>query len=134
MSPTKQDQQLKNISILVVDDEQDTGEILSTFFTRYGATVRTAPNAREAYKAIQERQPTVIICDIAMPEENGIDFLRNLRNRATDQSEQIPAIAITAHTLDVHNWQAFCSGYLAYPPKPLNLPELLDTVIRLTWH
>jgi CheY-like chemotaxis protein len=132
-SGQKLDGPLNGISVLVVDDERDSRDMLLAFFIRYGAaTVRVARDVSEARRMLGDWQPDIILSDIAMPNEDGIAFIRQFREQQVAAGRKpIPAVAMTGFTQDVHRWQALHAGYQAYLPKPLDLPNLLETIIRL---
>jgi CheY-like chemotaxis protein len=62
---------LNGLSILVVDDEEDARLLLTQMLTAYGATVKTAASAAEAFEIMLQQQPDLLVSDIGMPEEDG---------------------------------------------------------------
>ncbi len=64
---------------LVVDDDQAAGEAVQEMLRQAGAEVSAVRSAEEARRAVAELHPQLIVCDIAMPGENGYSFIRNLR-------------------------------------------------------
>ena len=116
---------LDGMSILVVDDEPLTRDVLAAMLRRCRAEVILAATAAEAHERVAERRPDVIVCDIAMPGEDGYAFLRELRRAAP----HIPAIALTAFGGPDDHTRALDHGFDAYLKKPVD-PVTLATTVR----
>jgi CheY-like chemotaxis protein len=122
--------QLRGVTVLVVDDESDAREVVSNVLSNAGAMVCSASSPAEARKILEEVTPHVIISDIAMPEEDGYEFIRQLRATA-GQSGAIPAIAMTAYVREEDRDKALACGFQAHIPKPIIPMELLLGVQRM---
>src|SRR5262249_30411567 len=72
-------ERLDQLRILVVDDEEDTRELLAAGLSKCGANVRVASSAGEALKLLSEETPDVLISDIGMPKQDGYEFIRRVR-------------------------------------------------------
>jgi CheY-like chemotaxis protein len=116
---------LRGKSVLVIDDEKPSRDVVAAILKRAGATVASAESVAEAFTAIGEQAPDVVICDIAMPGEDGYDFLR--RFRATDA--EAPVIALTAFGRPEDRENALARGFTAYLKKPVD-PMLLAETVR----
>src|SRR5882672_1405611 len=79
-------------TVLIVDDEPLIRELVTVRLSKCGFTVVEAANAIEGYEQLKAKQPDLIICDIMMPQEDGITFCRKLRS----QGDMIPFIFLTA--------------------------------------
>jgi CheY-like chemotaxis protein len=123
---------LHDVSVLVVDDDDGAREIIAKFLTYYGATVQVAKDAEEAYAVLDKWHPDIILSDLAMPQEDGMAFMRNIRAKPAAAGGQIPAIAITAYSKDIHRSHVLRAGYQNCLSKPLDLNELLTVVTDLT--
>jgi DNA-binding response OmpR family regulator len=77
--------------ILIVDDDDAVRGMLQMFFTRNGYTVKVAEDGAEGERCVQAEMPTLLITDIMMPNEDGMELLMNLRDKAPD----LPVIAIS---------------------------------------
>ena len=75
--------------------------------------------------------PALLICDIAMPGENGYAFLRKLRARSVEHSGSIPALALTALAHDVDREQALRAGFQIHLAKPVDIDRLTEAVLEL---
>lgn len=122
---------LDGLTILVVDDEPDTRDLLKKGLEYCGAKVTLAGSAAEALKALDASVPDVLISDIGMPEVDGYDFIRRVRELQTDKCK-VAAIALTAYTRVEDRLQALRAGYDMHVPKPVELTELVAVAASLT--
>jgi signal transduction histidine kinase len=122
--------QAPSLPVLVVDDSEETVELLQLFFARRGYDVIGAGSASEAVERAREKAPGVIISDISMPETDGYALLAELRRMPG--LEGVPAIALTGHAMDEDRTRALAAGFAVHVPKPVDPDELLRVVRRLT--
>ena len=118
---------LAGVRIVVVDDDRDTREILSTILTAAGAQAYEASSVAEALRLSRDVMPEVVVSDIAMPDQDGYTLLRALR---TEFGRSVPriAIALTAQATEADRERALAGGFdrhVAKPFDPLRLVELL---------
>jgi len=92
--------------------------------------VTAVSSAGEAIKAIRLRRPDVLVSDIAMPDEDGYGLIEKVRLLEVDETECIPAVAITAYAKDEDRERALSSGFQIYLAKPVELTELISVVAR----
>ena len=123
---------LDGLTILVVDDEPDTRELLRRGLEYCGATVRLAGSAAAALKALDEQVPDVMISDIGMPGSDGYELIRQIRDRETENGRRVAAIALTAYTRVEDRLHALRAGYDMHVPKPVELTELCAVAVSLT--
>ena len=71
--------ELYGLKILVVDDDKDTLELLEWVLKRAGAEVTAVSSAKAAMEALERERPTILVSDIAMPEEDGLSLMRRIR-------------------------------------------------------
>lgn len=122
---------LGGIDVLVIDDQPFTREFLRAVMRHCGAQSTAASSVREALAALGERPRDVIVCDIAMPGEDGFAFLRHLRSDAVHA--RIPVIALTAFGRNEdreHILAAGFDGYLRKPVEPLELANTIAAMLR----
>ncbi len=115
------------LTILVVDDDLGTRLSIGDYLEMSGYTVISAKNGREALQRVDEYKPHLIVTDIAMPEMNGYELIRQVRTRPAFRL--LPVIFLTARTSvaeRIKGYQIGCDNYL---PKPFELEEL-GVVIR----
>jgi CheY-like chemotaxis protein len=125
----KSQQILSGLHVLIVDDDQDTLELLSAALTQRSASVTAVSSAAEAIAAIESSRPDVLISDIAMPGEDGHELLRKIL--ALNVVPLIPAIAITAYAKEEDKQRALATGYQRYLSKPVELREFITTVAEV---
>jgi PAS domain S-box-containing protein len=123
---------LDGLRILVVDDDTDSRELIGIALAQYGAHIQTADSAWQALKALDQMQPDVLVSDIGLPEMNGYDLIRHLRESLPNQGEQITAIALSGYAREEDCEKALAAGYNAYMPKPVELTELIMMIASLT--
>ncbi len=126
------DDRLDGLTILVVDDEPDTRDLLKKGLEYCGAQVRLAGSAAEALAALRVSVPDVLISDIGMPEMDGYDLIRQIRELQTNNCHRVAAIALTAYTRVEDRLHALRAGYDMHVPKPVELTELVAVAVSLT--
>ncbi|HEY6230269.1 MAG TPA: ATP-binding protein [Pyrinomonadaceae bacterium] len=127
--PAAQDNAMPNMQglrILTIDDEADTRDLVRAVLESCGAEVLTAASAREGLDSLSRWNPHVLICDIAMPEEDGYSVIRKVRQSAS--TANLPAIALTAYVRVEDRMRALDAGYQMFLPKPVEAEELRSTV------
>jgi PAS domain S-box-containing protein len=122
---------LDGLLILVVDDEEDTRQLLKQALTFYGATIITADSAANALHEIEDKTPDFIVSDIGMPEEDGYSLIRKIRNLPDERQKQIPAIALTAFTRAQDRMRALSSGFQNHVSKPVEPDELVTVIASI---
>jgi CheY-like chemotaxis protein len=121
---------LGGLEVLVVDDEQDSRDVLTEILERAHARVTIAASAAEAMDVLARRRPAVVVSDIGMPDEDGFTLMRRIRALSA-QHGRIPAIALTAYARAVDRQQAMMAGYDIHLGKPVDAAELVEVVARL---
>jgi len=123
-------QMLSGLRVLLVDDDADTLQLMTTALTSRQATVTAVSSAGEAIEAIKANRPDVLVSDIAMPDEDGYGLIRRIRSLEDYSSSDIPAVAITAYAKEEDRHRALSSGYQIYLAKPIELTELVSVVAK----
>ena len=106
--------------LLIVDDEQSYRQLLTLVFEGDGHDIRTATNGREALEMMQEEQADVIISDVKMPDMNGIELLRAVRENHSD----VGVVLMTAFASVETARDAFKLGADDFIQKPFDVEEL----------
>jgi CheY-like chemotaxis protein len=123
-------QLLAGVNVLLVDDDSDTLSLMATALKRRQANVTAVSSAGEAIQAIREQRPDVLVSDIAMPGEDGYGLIEKVRSLENGDTQEIPAVAITAYAKDEDRERALSSGFQIYLAKPIELTELVSVVAR----
>jgi signal transduction histidine kinase len=121
---------LEGARILVLDDERDAREAIAAVLERGGAAVEAFPSVSTAIAAIEMAPPEVIVSDIAMPEEDGYDFIRRLRSLPKDASK-VPVLALTAYAGADNRSRVVAAGFETCLTKPIEATVLLAAVADL---
>ncbi len=111
-------------TILVVDDERNIVELACLYLRNDGYTVLSAHDGLEALDTIRERCPDLVVSDIMLPQMNGWEVCRRLRQDSND----VPIIMLTARSEDVDKIVGLELGADDYMVKPFNLRELVARV------
>jgi CheY-like chemotaxis protein len=119
---------ITGLRILLIDDDDDTREGLAVVLAHQGADVRTASSAAGGFASIAEIKPDVILCDIAMPTEDGYSFIRKLRSLSREKGGQIPAAALTALAGEADRREATGAGFQMHLAKPVDAARLIAAV------
>ena len=122
---------LRNVRVLVVDDEEDARVLMQTTLSQYGADVATASSVPEALVAFDAAAPHVVVSDIGMPNEDGYSLIRQLRARTGDNGGRVPAIAVTAYASSGDQSASEAAGYQAHVAKPFEPADVARLVARL---
>jgi len=118
---------LDTIRVLVVDDDERVRNALALLLGRAGAAVDAAASAVMARERMALREPQVLLCDIAMPDEDGYQFIRSVRA----SGNKIPAIALTAYASRADAERALASGFDVHVAKPVDFERLVASVAQL---
>ncbi|HEX5832322.1 MAG TPA: PAS domain S-box protein [Pyrinomonadaceae bacterium] len=124
---------LKDLRILVVEDDLDTRDLITAVLEQNGAHVIAADSSSSALPHVTRGKPDLIISDIGMTGENGYEFIRKVRSLAPDAGGHIPAIALTAYAGTRDRRRALLAGFQTHLPKPVEPDDLLAMVLSLTF-
>jgi len=123
---------LEGVSVLVVDDERDTREMLKIMIGQLGAQVRACASSKDALNLLGEWRPDVIVSDIEMPDEDGYELIRKVRRSETDRGvSRVPAVALTAYGRVEDRLRALAAGYQTHIAKPAEPAELAMVISSL---
>ena len=123
---------LKDLSILVVEDELDALDLLAIDLREHGATVIGVGSASEALEVLCQNKFDLIISDIGMADTDGYSLIRQVREHEGAQGEHVPAIALTAYARAQDRLRAIAAGYNTHVAKPVEIRELVSVIKCLT--
>lgn len=127
---------LRQLKILIVDDDPDASAMLQIILGDRGATLCSASHAAQALEMVASFKPDVLISDIGMVGKDGYDLIRALRRReaqmtASSAEKRLPAIALTSFARDSDRQRALDAGFDAHCPKPLRPLNLIKQIVSL---
>ena len=118
------------LRVLFVDDDLATREAVREVLQLAGARVEVAASVVEGLAAVAAFEPEVIMCDIAMPGEDGYAFIRKLRARESD-GVHTPVLAFSALASEADRRRALSAGFQMYAAKPIDIDRLRDALLAL---
>ena len=122
---------LKGISILVVEDDDDTRDLLKVLLETQGALVNATASVMEALQAYDQSRPDVIVADIGMPDYNGYTLIGRVRAPDREKGKIVPAIALTAFTTAIDRDTVLSAGFQVHMPKPFEPNRLISVIADL---
>ncbi len=122
---------LKAVRILAVDDQEDALGLLRVILESAGADVTTAASARHALDFLQNGAYDALITDIGMPQMDGLELIRAVRQTLSSPANRIPAAALTAYARSEDRVAALASGFQTHIAKPVNPSELVLAVAAM---
>ena len=118
---------LHGATVLVVDDQEDSRELLATIFGQWGAAVVQCASAESALQALASTPIRLLVADIGMPDTDGYDLIARVR-RLEDRRAAVPAIVVSAYAHAKDRNRALAEGYQGYCAKPIDRDELAQIV------
>ena len=115
--------------ILLVEDNEMNRDMLSRRLTRKGFEVEIAVDGKQGVEMAQAGTYDLVLMDMSLPEIDGWEATRQLR--ATDETQNLPIIALTAHAMAGDREKALEAGCNDYDTKPIELPRLLSKIEAL---
>jgi PAS domain S-box-containing protein len=127
--PVSAQPQLAGVHALVVEDDPDGNELITTILERYGARVTSVGTAAAALDALDEERPDVVVSDIGLPDADGLELIKIIRGRPFGKN--LPAIALTAYASRQDAVKAIAAGFDAHVAKPVQPGTLGTAIARL---
>jgi PAS domain S-box-containing protein len=122
--PAEKPPSLEGLRVLIVDDEPDTLAMLRVMVGEFHAHVKCCSSAAEALEVLDEWKPDVLISDVEMPDEDGYQLIRKVRERDKEHGGHVPAVALTAYARSEDRMRALSAGYQMHLSKPFEPAEL----------
>jgi CheY-like chemotaxis protein len=119
---------LKNARILAVDDQEDARDLLRVILESAGAEVTTAASAAEALELLRGEPYDGLIADLGMPQMDGLELIRLVRQSLPAPINELPAAALTAYARSDDRISAVASGFQMHLAKPVNPTELVIAI------
>lgn len=129
------EQNLSGLRVLIVDDEPDSRDVLAAILEQRGAEVMAAASAADALERLRlasnQSVPDVLVSDIGLPGEDGVDLITRVRKLKPEQGGRIPAIALTAYARAEDEACVLAAGYQRHVAKPVEPAALASIVASL---
>lgn len=119
---------LRDLRVLVVDDDAEGLALATLILIDAGAEVRGVPSAADAMTLLESWSPDVLVTDLEMPGEDGFALLRRVRRLTTLRGQRLPALALTAYGRTEDRIRVLGAGFNLHLAKPVNPAELVLTV------
>jgi signal transduction histidine kinase len=122
---------LDGVKLLVVEDDEDTRELIVTILRQQGAVVHAVGCAADAVLEVEREIPSVVISDIGLPIEDGYGLAGRLRVHPAHLDGRMRLVAVTAFAASQDRDRAIQAGFNAFVAKPVDPGELIQVVARL---
>ncbi|HEV8474112.1 MAG TPA: response regulator [Methylomirabilota bacterium] len=119
------------ITVLVIEDHLESTALLHAVLEPSGIRVLEARSMEEAQTVLARERPDVILCDLMLPGEDGLAFIRWLRARPAEEDRRIPSVAITAFYERFSVREVRDAGFDVFLQKPLDPDQIPYIVGRL---
>jgi len=122
---------LRDLRVLVVDDDADGLELATLVLVNAGAEVRASSSPADAMAVLEEWAADVLVTDLEMPGEDGMSLLRRARRAMTLRGRRLPGLALTAYGRPEDRIRALTAGFNLHLGKPVSPAELVLAVASL---
>jgi len=120
------DSEMRDWTVVIVDDEPDNVSVAQKVLTYNGAKVHIARNGLEGLALLGQIHPTFVLLDLSMPEMDGWEMLRRVRSENLLQG--VPIIALTAHAMAGDKERVLEAGFNGYIAKPFRIDSFLADI------
>jgi PAS domain S-box-containing protein len=122
---------LDGLRVLVVEDDKDAREMLTTLLQRCRVIVESADSVAAAIHLFELHPPDILVSDLGMPQQDGFSMIRRIRQLSPDRGGLVPAIALTAYAREEDRAEALAAGFQAHLAKPVEPAELTAVLVSL---
>ena len=120
---------LQNIHVMIVEDDPDSRNLITSVLQQFGAEVTALAAAADAITALAQIKPDILVSDIGMPDMDGYMLMQHVRDMI--ETHQIPAIALTAYTTETDQQKSLLAGFQKHLPKPMEISQLVEAIASL---
>jgi signal transduction histidine kinase/CheY-like chemotaxis protein len=122
---------LANLRLLIIDDDEDTRELITFILEQCGAVVTSVTSVREALDILTRSKIDVLLSDIRLADEDGYELMRQVRLLDRENGGNVPAVALTAYATEEDQRRALSAGFQFHLPKPIEPTELVAVLSHL---
>jgi two-component system cell cycle response regulator DivK len=112
--------------ILIVEDNEDSRELVAKVLKNKGYMIVEAVDGEEAIEKVVAEKPDLVLLDISIPKLDGYEVAKRLKSM--EDVKDIPIVAVTAHAMKGDREKVIAAGFEGYISKPVNVRELPDQV------
>ncbi|MBD2072422.1 response regulator [Phormidium sp. FACHB-592] len=124
-------QPLKDIQVLLVEDELDIAVLLTYLLEDNGAAVTVTTTALEALQVLNAQCPQILVCNLRLPDLDGKELIEQVRQAPATAVRQLPAIAVTSYNREYSETTAFNAGFDYFLAKPIEPKPLIEAILQL---
>ncbi|MCY7390107.1 MAG: response regulator [Leptolyngbyaceae cyanobacterium CAN_BIN12] len=121
----------QGLRVLIVDNHIDSSDLIALILQSYGVGVQTALLVQPALKIFRQWQPDILVSEIALPDEDGLALIRQVRMLGGESNKRVTAIAVTAYVTEKMHQCALSSGFYLWFTKPLDFDAFVAEVAYL---
>src|SRR5436309_583149 len=122
---------LKNTTIMVIDDDSDTCELLRTALEQAGASVLVAHNVDGAIETFRRCPPHAVVADIRLGNSDGYALIKAIREHNIEHRGFTPAVAVTGFASPEDKERAIAAGFNAYLAKPFEPAAVISAIAKI---
>jgi signal transduction histidine kinase/CheY-like chemotaxis protein len=122
---------LDGVAVLIVDDEPDGRALIARILEGRGAQAKCAASALEALQMLQQEKFSILLSDIGMPDMDGYELMRRVRQLDVSRPTPLPAIAVTAYARPEDRQRSLLAGFQMHLAKPIEARELIAAIASL---
>jgi PAS domain S-box-containing protein len=129
--PDEHDVPLDQMKVLIVEDDIDSLEMLKLVLENFGAVVTSVDRSQKAVDELARNKFDVMISDLGLPDMDGHDLIREVRESLGIASDELPAIALSGYAADDDRHRSLSSGFQMHLQKPLDVSKLASAIRTL---
>jgi two-component system sensor histidine kinase/response regulator len=124
-------EQRQSLSFLVAEDNVVNQTVIARLLVKRGHTVVVAQNGRETLEALEKQHFDIVLMDVQMPDMDGFEATKRIREKEKASGAHLPIIALTAHAMKGDEERCLAGGMDGYVTKPIKLEELFSVIEKL---
>ena len=124
-------EQRRTLSFLVAEDNAVNQTLIARLLEKRGHTVVVAQNGRETLEELEKQHFDIVLMDVQMPEMDGFEATKRIREKEKASGAHLPIIALTAHAMQGDEERCLVGGMDGYVTKPIKLEELFSVIEKL---
>ena len=122
---------LEDLTILYVEDDADTREVMVVGLERHGAKVLATESVQVGLLLFEQHRPDVVVADLELPELDGWALIQAMRDLPEEREKRTPAIALTGHNQPTDRLKSLSAGFTLHMAKPLTPDQVAARIALL---